>query len=612
MSQIDARSKTVRELLSGVKYAIDYYQREYKWGSKHIVELLEDLENKFVDSFDNSHEREHVSDYKPYFLGSIVISQKNGENFIIDGQQRLTSLTLLLIFIYNQPGISLEQKKEISNLVFSTKYGKKSFNLNVPDRTDCFDALYNENIYDTINETESVKTIVGRYHDIESNFPETLKNNILPYFIDWLLEKVMMVQITAFSDDDAYTIFETMNDRGLSLNQSEMLKGYLLSQILNDQEKEKANQVWKQRVLELINIGKEEEIDFIKSWLRAKYADSIRERKKGAINKDFDKIGTEFHKWVRDNKSRLNLEKSLDFYNFITKQFIKFSDYYLLIRNASKKFTSDFDTVFYNAHNNFTLQYPILLAPLNDDDDHKTAIKKIRITARYLDIMIARRFANFRILSYSSLVYTMFNLIKDIRNLDPELLVEILTEKLSNMNETFDGISNLYLHQQNRRHIHYLLARLTHHVEKMSGVSTDFVKYITKDVKKPYEIEHLWANKFERHTDEFDSAQEFSQKRNYFGGLILLPRGFNQSLSDDAYQSKVKHYIKDNLLAQSLNPQCYAKNPSFLHYVQDSSLPFEPFEEFEKSDLDKRQNLYRQICKEVWNSALLNSELEKN
>ena len=612
MSEIDARSKTVRELLNSVKYAIDYYQREYKWGTKHIVELLEDLENKFIDSFDNSHEREQVSAYKPYFLGSIVISQKNGENFIIDGQQRLTSLTLLLIFIYNQSEVSLEQKKEVSNLIFSTKFGKKSFNLNVPDRTDCFDALYNGSLYDTINETESVKTIVDRFHDIESNFPETLKNNTLPYFIDWLLEKVIMVQITAFSDDDAYTIFETMNDRGLSLNQSEMLKGYLLSNILNDQEKEKVNQVWKKRVLELISIGKEEEIDFIKSWLRAKYADSIRERKKGAVNKDFDKIGTEFHKWVRDNKSRLNLEKSLDFYNFITKQFIKFSDYYILVRNASKEFTSDLGTIYYNAHNNFTLQYPTLLAPLKDDDDHNTVLKKIRITARYLDIMIARRFSNFRILSYSGLVYSMFNLIKDIRNLDPEPLVKILTEKLNNMDETFGGIENLYLHQQNRRHIHYLLARITYHIEKMSGEPTDFVKYITKDVKKPYEIEHLWADKYERHTDEFDSSQEFSQMRNYFGGLILLPRGFNQSLSDDTYQSKVKHYIKDNLLAQSLNPRCYEKNPSFLHYIQESGLPFEAFEDLKKSDLEKRQRFGAEKNILLLVLMTLHNDLQKN
>ena len=51
MNQIDARSKSIRELLDGVKYGIDYYQREYKWTTKQIIELLQDLEAKFFDSY---------------------------------------------------------------------------------------------------------------------------------------------------------------------------------------------------------------------------------------------------------------------------------------------------------------------------------------------------------------------------------------------------------------------------------------------------------------------------------------------------------------------------------------------------------------------------------
>ncbi len=57
MNKIDGRSKTVRELLSGVKYAIDYYQREYKWDTKNVTELLEDLEAKFLTSHRDGHER---------------------------------------------------------------------------------------------------------------------------------------------------------------------------------------------------------------------------------------------------------------------------------------------------------------------------------------------------------------------------------------------------------------------------------------------------------------------------------------------------------------------------------------------------------------------------
>lgn len=67
--------------------------------------------------------------------------------------------------------------------------------------------------------------LVQRYHDLEVYFPEELRDAALPYFIDWLLENVHLVEITAYSDDDAYTIFETMNDRGLSLSPTDMLKG---------------------------------------------------------------------------------------------------------------------------------------------------------------------------------------------------------------------------------------------------------------------------------------------------------------------------------------------------------------------------------------------------
>ena len=75
--------------------------------------------------------------------------------------------------------------------------------------------------------------IIGRYPDIDESFPEELRDDVLAYFVDWLIESVHFVEITAYSDGDAYTIFETMNDRGLSLTPADMLKGYLLANILD-------------------------------------------------------------------------------------------------------------------------------------------------------------------------------------------------------------------------------------------------------------------------------------------------------------------------------------------------------------------------------------------
>ena len=101
MREILGKAKTVRELLKGVKYSIDYYQREYKWGEKQAAELVNDLVTKFLEDYDDSHERKKVADYPHYFLGSIIISKKESANYIVDGQQRLTSLSLFLILLHN-------------------------------------------------------------------------------------------------------------------------------------------------------------------------------------------------------------------------------------------------------------------------------------------------------------------------------------------------------------------------------------------------------------------------------------------------------------------------------------------------------------------------------
>src|ERR1700693_2965616 len=141
--EIDGKGRTVRELLAGRKYSIDYYQREYKWQRKQVTELLEDLATKFQESHEEGNERSAVAEYGHYFLGSIIVSDKDGEKFIIDGQQRLTTLTLLMIHLQHQlqDEEQLEQRGQLAELIFSQKFGKRSFNLDIPERTDCMDAL---------------------------------------------------------------------------------------------------------------------------------------------------------------------------------------------------------------------------------------------------------------------------------------------------------------------------------------------------------------------------------------------------------------------------------------------------------------------------------------
>ena len=92
MREIIGHARTVRELLRGVKYSIDYFQREYKWQDKQVRELIDDLTDKFLEEYEPGHSRMRVAEYPHYFLGSIIISKKDGVTYIVDGQQRLTSL----------------------------------------------------------------------------------------------------------------------------------------------------------------------------------------------------------------------------------------------------------------------------------------------------------------------------------------------------------------------------------------------------------------------------------------------------------------------------------------------------------------------------------------
>jgi uncharacterized protein with ParB-like and HNH nuclease domain len=394
--EILGKAKTVRELLKGVKYSIDYYQREYKWHEKQIRELVDDLSEKFLEEYQATHSRTKVADYPHYFLGSIIISKKESVGYIVDGQQRLTSLTLLLVLLRNLQNGNPEQVN-LDELIFSEKYGEKSFNLHVDERTPAMEALYEDGgaTLNTTDRPESVQNLVARYRDLEAHFPQELRDGALPYFTDWLLENVHLVEITAYSDDDAYTIFETMNDRGLSLSPTDMLKGYLLANI-DEAKRTSANTRWRDRIRELNDAGKEVESDFFKTWLRSQYATKIRERKKGAKPEDFDRIGTEFHRWLRDAADTVGLKQSEDFYRFIDRDFDFYSRQYLRLIRAAQEPMPGLEHVLYNAQQGFTLQYMLLLAPLRPDDSEEVIVRKVGLVAQYLDILLTWRLWNFR------------------------------------------------------------------------------------------------------------------------------------------------------------------------------------------------------------------------
>ena len=617
---VDAKVRTIRELLTSHKYAIDYYQREYKWQEKQVVELMDDLASGFLESHEEGNERRAVAKYGHYFLGSVVTSDNGDQKLIVDGQQRLTTLTLLLIALRHRID-DAEQKGQIADLIRSRKFGESSFNLNVSGRVRCMQALYDGERLPGPSTSESVNNIRGRYDDIEERLSEVVSDEALPYFADWLIENVQLSEITAHSDSDAYTIFETTNDRGLSLAPTDMLKGYLLANIDDTECRTHARRVWKERVRaldEIDEIDKSEDADCIKAWLRSQYAETARERKRDAKPQDYERIGTEFHRWVRSHKKALGLTSSMEFARMIKSDFAFYSRWYECLRLAGKKLTPGLECVHYNAQHDFTLQYPVLLASLTVTDDDDIALRKLRVVSTWLDILIHRRIWNRRAITHSTMQGAMFKAMRDIRRQDAQTVTEMLRERLNAESETFavnDRNIGFGLRCADRKKIHLLLARMTDYVKTGSEPEQEshYAEYAQRG-RKGYEIEHIWANHPERHTEEFGpagdetAASTFAEYRDRIGGLLLLPKKINASYGDLPYAEKCEHYLKENMLARSLHEKTYEHNPGFLRFIEESGLPFRPHAEFKKADLNARQELYRKIAERIWDPERLARE----
>ena len=607
VQQITGTARSVSELLANNRYGLDFYQREFSWKERQVGELIDDLAGRFLDEFVSGHERRQVLSYRPYFLGPIVTAQRDGVRYLVDGQQRVTTLSLLLIHMRKcLAETHPEDANALDSLIFSFSLGQKTFNLDVDEREKCLLAILEDRDFDTGAEPASVRNLWERYETIVERFPDDLRGDTLPYFVDWLQRRVILVDIGAPDRDMALEIFETMNDRGLRLSNTDMLKSYLLARVGEEGLIRDLNDRWRRRVTELTDTENDADADFVKAWLRGNYAVTQRERKANASPGDFDIIGTAFHKWVRDNAPKIGLCREADFRDFVERDFFGLSSRYLELLQASQDLTPEIEAVYYNARAGFTLQLPVILAAITPDDDDARFKEKAALVSGALDIYVARRMVNHRNFGYSTVVYTMFNLMKDVRNRPTEEVREALTDFLENEWERLDGIWEFSLTQRNRKHIHYLLARITAWLDEQLETGVTFVDYLDRSRKNPFEVEHIWANHFERHKTEFESRRDFEDCRNYFGALLLLPKDFNASFGDMPYDQKVEHYLSQNPLARSLHPMAYENNPSFRRLCETHELSFKPYPTtFSTDGVDERHGLYQELAEIVWDPARL-------
>lgn len=199
----------IREFLSEGKYVIPIYQRNYDWGEREALQLLED-----------------ISDYaqknkkQPYYIGSAVVFLRtaHGETYFetIDGQQRLTTLTILACLLKHQkradwfekPNLSYDHRKEADEALMMLVNGQ-------------------------LSQHPSAQNIVSVYRLLEKHLQPmlTAKELDLETFADYLFEKVIILRIPVPQDTQLNHYFEIMNTRGEQLEKHEVLKAVLMGKL---------------------------------------------------------------------------------------------------------------------------------------------------------------------------------------------------------------------------------------------------------------------------------------------------------------------------------------------------------------------------------------------
>lgn len=310
MSQLDKINislKGIGQYLKLKGLMVPKYQRDYAWEEKHVNDLLLDISNALQN------------EEKEYFIGSIVV--KNNENErseVVDGQQRLATITILINSIKSIFEKEGNEKKanQISNDFLMTHELRTEEDvprliLNDNDHDFFFSHVLNDkpNLSTKKEVRLSHQKLLDAKKAIEIKLSQILdaNNQNSDILIDWVIYiennvKVIWVEVPDYSN--AFTIFETLNDRGLDLAISDLLKNYLFHKSASAIKQAQQNWITMVSVLEAAD-SNSTVVPYIK-YLWASYYGNVREKELYTKIKDTIKTKTkalEFSNQLSDNSN---------------------------------------------------------------------------------------------------------------------------------------------------------------------------------------------------------------------------------------------------------------------------------------------------------------------
>lgn len=621
-------------------YSLDVYQRDYRWSDekeyKIVSQLLNDIELRFDNNM-KSNRKNQTSDlpkilkdveenFKAYFLNTIMLNEQGSSTFIVDGQQRLTTVLLLLIKLYhigktNDTGINIPKfigEKIYNEDMASVKY----FKISNEDRNSIIKKIFEEEtiIDDEITNITQANLkgnfeIISKYYDKYFSKDNGFDVQKYCYYIYYLLEKVLIIEQVIKHKEDVAMIFETANDRGKELEPHEVLKGMLLG-VLEADVKEECNTIWNTALKEFFHLDKNyQNVDeFFRTYFRAKYADN---------QSQYQNFASKYHRNLLSNDKIIrDLDRSnpARIEKFIKNDLKFFYKTYLEILNMAKSGADiGLESNFANEQNQ---QMLLILSALKFNDPEKQS--KISLVARKFDqfYSISRLTGSYDNNDMQKLVYDLNRQIRN-KNLSEipavfdNITVPYFQEKgipISSFNEIFD-YKYFEKTRIDGRFTNYILARIDRFLADILFEPThahENLHYITHSGNRPaygYHIEHMFARNekiYEQFLNEDGELDEkmFNDERNRLGAIILLKGNENIRASNDIYKDKFNSYVNsgflwNKILTDSINRASInsCSNPikqHFKSYSPDESglLPIEA--------INERQHLLFLLIEEIY------------
>lgn len=608
----------LEQVFSSTNYFIDFYQRQYKWNKYPVERLLDDIFYKFNQDYDKLIEKDPsidpdvlVSRISSYFLNTYVTNTIDTNVYLVDGQQRFTTLTLLLIQLFQLAKIyDSELKDWIKDRIYGTSGAKKNFWVHHTKNIKTLEGLLNNTDFQEIEKNGVTGENMINNSKIIKNFisKELNTNHRFDTFVYYFLKNIEILRLEV-KQADVPMVFEVINDRGVKLKPHEILKGKLLGQIDKEElDNLKLNEIWETQISK-VGVGNDDDFDeidrFFSVLIRSKVADTRshleKYTEKNYHRSLFEEDANRFFKLLRNPQ---------EIKKFLTNDFIYYTELYCKIKNHKDNFSDEFQHLYYNFLNDLTNIYILILSSTNcndSDEDSKIKIVSYQFDRIFALLQLQKADAN------NLLTDLVYKISSEIRGKNPDEIAPVFDKYLLSSIKTSKNIENpepfnynyfkyVGYSDLNTRFIRYFLARVEYFITKNSGaeMQQSFNNLVRNNgYANGHHIEHILSRN-EENVDLFESDEVFERERNRLGGLLLLRGNSNQSSGNELYVDKLKTYSQSLYWNATLHPDTYHSNLDFKNFKDKFDLDIHSMERFGPDQLEERHRLLAKIISILW------------